>query len=148
MKVDAALATISKLAIDTSPFIYWVEKDKRYVDRVRAIFTKIAAGAIQSFTSTVTLTEVLTFPLKTGDTSVVNAFRNTLIYSGEVSLIPISSAIAERAAELRARYNLKTPDALQVAVAVHQQCDAFLTNDLGLKRVTEVQILVLDDLTV
>jgi hypothetical protein len=33
-----------------------------------------------------------------------------------------------------------------VAVAIHQQCDAFLTNDLSLKRVTEVQVLVLDEL--
>lgn len=33
-----------------------------------------------------------------------------------------------------------------MAVAIHQQCDAFLTNDLSLKRVTEVQVLVLDEL--
>jgi hypothetical protein len=44
--------------------------------------------------------------------------------------------VAERAAELRARYNLRTPDALQVATALVRRCEAFLTNDARLKRVT------------
>jgi predicted nucleic acid-binding protein len=50
------------------------------------------------------------------------------------------------AAELRARYNLRTPDALHIACAIDTGCDAFLTNDTGIKRVNEIRILVLDDL--
>jgi predicted nucleic acid-binding protein len=55
--------------------------------------------------------------------------------------IPVDLAIAERAAELRARYNLKTPDALQVATAIETGCNAFLTSDMRLKRITELRIL-------
>ena len=36
--------------------------------------------------------------------------------------------------------------ALHVAAAIDASCDAFLTNDLGIKRVTEIKILVLDEL--
>jgi predicted nucleic acid-binding protein len=50
------------------------------------------------------------------------------------------------AAEVRARYNLRTPDALQVAAASALQCEAMLTNDSSLKRVTELKIILLDDL--
>jgi predicted nucleic acid-binding protein len=46
---------------------------------------------------------------------------------------------------LRARYNLRTPDALQVATALVRRCEAFLTNDARLKRVTEIRVLTLDD---
>ena len=53
---------------------------------------------------------------------------------------------AQRAAELRARYNLTLPDALQMAVALESGCDAFLTNDSGFKRVTELRGLILDEL--
>jgi hypothetical protein len=35
--------------------------------------------------------------------------------------------------------------ALQVATAIAAGCDAFLTNDAGLKRVTEIIILMLDE---
>jgi predicted nucleic acid-binding protein len=38
------------------------------------------------------------------------------------------------------------PDALHVACAIDTGCDAFLTNDTGIKRVSEIRILILDDL--
>ncbi len=58
----------------------------------------------------------------------------------------ISVAAAERAAALRARYHLRLPDALQIAVALEAGCEAFLTNDRALKRVAELRVLVLDEL--
>jgi predicted nucleic acid-binding protein len=51
-----------------------------------------------------------------------------------------------QAAELRAKYNLRTADALQVASALSVNCDTFLTNDKQLNRLTELRVLVLDDL--
>jgi predicted nucleic acid-binding protein len=50
------------------------------------------------------------------------------------------------AADLRARYNLRTPDALQIATALQSGCQAFLTNDTTLKRVTELTVLVLSEI--
>lgn len=43
-------------------------------------------------------------------------------------------------------YNLQLPDALQVAIALTSNCDAFLTNDVTLKRVTELKIIVVREL--
>jgi predicted nucleic acid-binding protein len=37
-------------------------------------------------------------------------------------------------------------DAFQVAVAIASGCDAFLTNDIALKRVTELGVIVLDEM--
>jgi predicted nucleic acid-binding protein len=54
--------------------------------------------------------------------------------------------IAEQSADLRARYNLRTPDALQIAATLSVGCQAFLTNDKKLSNVTELQVIVLDDL--
>lgn len=74
-------------------------------------------------------------------------YRNLLLATpGIVSRI-VDSAVATTAAALRARYGLKTPDALQVATALTENCEAFLTGDKGLRRVTELRVLVLDDLT-
>jgi predicted nucleic acid-binding protein len=57
-------------------------------------------------------------------------------------------AVAERAAEIRAHYNLKLADSFQVAAAIVAGCDAFLTNDSALKRVSGITILVLGELEV
>ncbi len=61
-------------------------------------------------------------------------------------MLPVNVAIAESAADLRARYNLRAPDAIQIAAALSAGCEAFLTNDAALKRVTELQVLILDEL--
>jgi predicted nucleic acid-binding protein len=53
---------------------------------------------------------------------------------------------AKRAATLRAVYDLRTPDALQIATALEFNCQAVLTNDKQLQRVTELRVLILDEL--
>lgn len=58
----------------------------------------------------------------------------------------VTSTSAARAADLCARYKLRTPDALHVASGLVTGCDVFLTNDLELKSVHEVRIFVLDEL--
>jgi predicted nucleic acid-binding protein len=58
---------------------------------------------------------------------------------------PIDEVVADKAAELRARYNLTLTDAFQLAVAIRAECDAFLTNDSDLKRVKEIPVIVLSE---
>ncbi len=60
--------------------------------------------------------------------------------------IKTDTAIAQRAAEIRVRYNLKLPDSLQIATAITSNCEAFLTNDAQLKRVMELRVLVISEL--
>jgi predicted nucleic acid-binding protein len=68
------------------------------------------------------------------------------VSSPGLQTVEINSIVAERAADFRARYGMRLPDALQVAAAVQERCEAFLTNDRRLARVTETRVLVLDDL--
>jgi len=49
----------------------------------------------------------------------------------------------ERATELCARYNLKTPDAIHYATAVEVGASVFLTGDRGLSHCSEVPIELL-----
>jgi predicted nucleic acid-binding protein len=69
-----------------------------------------------------------------------------LINAANFQTLPIDIKTATSAADLRARYNLRTPDALQVATAIAAGCDAFLTNDAALQCVSELRVLVLDQL--
>ena len=54
--------------------------------------------------------------------------------------------IARHAALLRASYNLSLTDAFQISAALAFGCSAFLTNDVALKRVTELRVLVIGEL--
>jgi predicted nucleic acid-binding protein len=146
VKVSAVLKDVQHLFVETAPFIYFTEKRPIYVDKMRTIFRYADAKSLDVITSVITLTECLTKPLKEGDSALVNAYELLLRDTPGITLMPISQRIASEAAQLRAKYNLRTPDALHIATATVSGCDAFLTNDFGLKRVTEVQILVLDEL--
>ncbi|MBA2486787.1 MAG: PIN domain-containing protein, partial [Nitrospira sp.] len=55
-------------------------------------------------------------------------------------------SLADRAAELRARYRLSTPDALQLATAISHKAARFYGNDRGLRRVKEIECVIVDDL--
>lgn len=146
MKISDALRGVTQLGIDTAPFIYFVEKHALYFDRVAAIFKLISDGALLGVSGVLTLTEVLTLPMKLGNKTLVIDYQDILMNSRGFRLFPIDSTTAQLAADLRARYNLKTPDALQVASVLHSGSQAFLTNDIGIKRVAELHVLTLDEL--
>jgi len=146
MKLSTALIGVNLLGIETAPFIYYTESRPGYVDKMRMIFQAVFNAQVRVATSTLTLTECLTKPLRDQDAALVTAYQAMLRQTRGITLLPVNTTVAARAADLRARYNLRTPDALHVATALTAGCDAFLTNDLGLKRVQEVRILILDEL--
>lgn len=147
MRLADALKNISILAFDTAPVIYFVEANPQYDALVTAIFERVEKGDITGVTSVISLCEVLVHPLRNRNIDLQKRYREILQTSPNFYTEPINAKIAEAAAELRAKYNLRTPDALQIAAALENGCDAFLCNDNGLKRVTELRILILDDLT-
>ena len=146
IKLDVALSGVTALGFDTSPFIYFIERHPAYVQLLREVFLRIDAGTIKGVGSVVTLTEVLTKPKQVGAAQLENEYRSRLLDGRNFTLVPIDSAIAELAADLRARYRIRTPDALQIAAALRTGCQAFLTNEGGLRRVTDLRVLVLDEL--
>lgn len=148
MIIADVLKSVQYLGVDTAPFIYYVEDDGVYADKMEAVIDFVENNDVRLITSTVTLLETLVKPLKTNDKKVEQSYRELFSTTPYLFLKPITDVVASRAASLRATYNLKTPDALQIAVVLEAGCDAFLTNDLGLKRVTEVRVLVIDEMEI
>lgn len=80
------------------------------------------------------------------DTAPVIYYTDLIVSGGGTEFALIDQETAKKAAELRARYNLSLTDAFQVAVAIASGCDTFLTNDIALKRVIELGVLVLAEM--
>ena len=146
MTVEEVLKDVTKLGIDTSPIIYFVQSHPTYDVVVSAIFQQIAAGNIEATTSVLTLTEILSWPIQQGNTQLLAQYRTLLTTSPHFTLVPIDAAVAETAAHLRSKYRLRTPDAIQISAALTTGCQAFLTNDKDLRRVTDLHIVVVDEL--
>jgi predicted nucleic acid-binding protein len=102
-----------------------------------------ALGAPGSLvTSRLTRLECRSKPLRAGDRATLSRY-DVFIAGVELVLAEVTPAVVERATELRARYNLKTPDALHYDTATEGGAAVFLTGDRGLARCTEVPVEVL-----
>jgi predicted nucleic acid-binding protein len=145
VNVAEALAGVSRLFLDTAPVIYHVEGNATYRSRTRPIFQRLSRGDLQPVASAMTLAECLVHPLRAGDAELAERFRRTITRGRNTRYIGVD-AVVERAAQFRAGYGLRLVDSFQTAAALAAGCDAFLTNDRDMKRVTELRILVLDDL--
>ena len=70
-------------------------------------------------------------PMKSGDRALRLRYEHALSL---LRWLDMPQAVYDGAAELRARYGLRTPDALHLACAQHHGCRALWTNDDRLAR--------------
>lgn len=75
--------------------------------------------------------ECLVKPLRDGDVLMQRRYESVL---NNFIVLPIDLSGFDLAANLRARFGLRTPDALHLACAQSHQCKAFWTNDQRLHR--------------
>jgi predicted nucleic acid-binding protein len=134
------------VAFDTAPLIYLIEEHPIWLPIIQPFFEAISQGHLQGITSTVTLTEVLVHPLRRKDTVLAEHYRRVLLNARNVSMLPVSSTVAEQAALLRAKYGLRTPDAIQLATAQEAGASSFVTNDDQLSLPGTLQIINLKQL--
>ncbi|HAH24249.1 MAG TPA: hypothetical protein DCL77_10935 [Prolixibacteraceae bacterium] len=80
------------------------------------------------------------------ENQLVEQYQSILCNSPSIDIFDLTIEIAKKAAAYRAKYGLKTPDSIQIATAVDASADFFFTNDIRLKAVKEIEILVLDEL--
>lgn len=147
MNIANALHNVQRLGVDSAPLIYFIEANPDFVDRARNVFQYADTRQIALITSVITIPEVLSKPLKSGDSKIVEAYRSFLLQTTTFEIVSVNFIIAEKAARLRAQYNLRTPDALQLATAIIHGCQAFFTNDSRLQHVTELRVLLVEDIT-
>ncbi len=141
------LSKIHSIFIDTAPFIYFVEGYADFGQRIKAIFDYFHMNDLQMYSSVITLTEVLSKPFQIDNKKLVEQFIRLFENRRKFHLFDISREIAIKAGELRGCYPfLKSMDALQIATAIENRADIFLTNDLKLKQVKNIEIWTMEDI--
>lgn len=135
-----------KIFIDTAPIIYYLQSSELYYDSMKEFWKKY--DECDYVTSTITITEYLTFPYKQRDTQLVSSFY-AFLNDMDIPVRSIDERIAEKAAKIRAEYkHFKTMDALQLATACITNCDMFLTNDKQLRQFKEIRCVTVDELEI
>ena len=137
--------TGSSVLIDTAPLIYHLEDIQPWSDLTTIAFDLIAADEVKGFVSAISVAELLVKPLVAGAETAapVEAF---LLSMPNTTIAGIDYEVARKAAQVRARSTLRTPDTLLVATAIVLGIDLLLTNDGRLEAAAEsegVKIILL-----
>ena len=112
---------------DSCIVIYLIEPHKLLHDRVEAFF--ISERPQKICISPLVKAECLVGPMRSGDFALQAAYEE--FFSAALTL-DMPELVFLNAARLRARFNLKLPDALHLACAQRHACDALWTNDTRL----------------
>ena len=133
------------VGIDTVAFIYHFEENEKYLPFTNVLFEMIENGKVRAVTSTITLMEILVKPKRDGNQKAANEYKFILQTFPNLEIRNIDAEVAERAAEIRAKYGVKPPDALQVTTSLINNAEAFITNDKELKKIREIETIVMDE---
>ena len=131
--------------VDTAPFIYYIEKSDAYFQKMKTWFSQCYAQGKKLSTSPITVEEYSVYHLKNRKFEYIHTFR-AFITDMDFVVNNIDYDTAFLAAQLRSQYQgIKAMDALQLASAIQNQCDIFLTNDKQLNQVKEIKVLLVDE---
>ena len=126
------------LLMDSAPIVYFLESHPKLARIFRPVFERHAKSELNFAVTTVSIAEVLTGPLQSGNEALAERYR-AILESWQV--IDLTADIAASAARLRASSRLKLADAVQAASALKVNAAALVTYDRDFSRVRSLRVL-------
>lgn len=123
-------------------------EDVPYADFLeRNIFKPISEGSFKGVISVVSLLEILVKPISDGREEAVEDYLASLQNYPNLIIVGVDLPLAVRAARLRVKYRLRTPDAIIAATALETGADGIVTNDRRFSPLSsEIRVLILNEL--
>jgi predicted nucleic acid-binding protein len=137
----------SRVALDSSTLIYFIEEHDVFGPLVDPLFEAVAEGRLTAVVSVISLVEVLVGPLRDGNATLASQYQELLLNSAAVSVATIDNDVALVAAAIRSEHKLALPDALIAATATVHQCVCLVANDAVFRRVPGFRTLLVQDYT-
>lgn len=134
------------VGLDTMVFIYHFKENQAYSPLTFSIFENLEKGNFNGITSILTLLEILVKPKKENNLLLTERYKLLFETFPNLQVKEINENIADIASSLRANYNINTPDAIQIATSLEVKADIFITNDVTLKKISEIKVLLLSEM--
>ena len=131
------------VGLDTNIFLFLLEENKHFIDQAEQILSAVRDGKLRGIFSSIGLIELLTGPKKRRRNDLAVRYREVINNFPHLSVGGINENIVELASNLRAHHSLRTPDAIHIATAIDFGAQSFITSDRRLKRVKEINIVLI-----
>lgn len=143
MGLNIAIPKLGNIYLDTNIFIYFFEENPYYADHIEKLLNKISDQDATIISSTLLLSELLVSPYRTKNKHLIQVYQDLDQILTNLELISLDKNISQQAALLRAKYKIRTPDAIHLATAITKQANIFITADQKLKKIKEIPVKIL-----
>lgn len=133
------------VGLDTMVFIYHFDQKKPYYPICLDIFKLLEKGQARAVTSVISLAESLSHPRLRSQLVKLQDIRSFFLEEPNLKLVEVGFRVGDTAAFLRRKYQIRLPDALEIATALDSDAALFLTNDSSLQKIEEIPIFILKD---
>jgi predicted nucleic acid-binding protein len=127
---------------DSVILIYLMDHTGPFQARAASRIAALRAAGDQIVASDLVRLECRVRPIRRGDTAVLAAFDG-FFGRPDVQILPLTTAIYDRATIIRATHNFNTTDSMHLAAAAESGCHRFLTNDTRLSRFPDLPVEIL-----
>jgi predicted nucleic acid-binding protein len=141
-----SLTSGQRIYLDSNILIHLVEGLDGFEAQLDVLSGALDRGGVTAVTSELSLAETLVKPLALGATLITQQFKELIQTKSMMTVVPITRSILIAAADVRAKFRLKLPDAIHVATALAAGCDAFVTQDSDFKSKLPISVAALSDL--
>lgn len=140
------MTEFNKVFFDTAPFIYYLERNEFFFDKVKSFFQECYRKQIEFVTLTITVEEYCVYPYRNMDLEQVYRFEKFL-NDLNFTVLDITNEIAHQAAKIRADFkDFKAMDSFQLSCAVCSSCDLYFGNDKQLLQFSKIPVITIDQL--
>lgn len=131
-----------KICLDSNVFIAIHNQEQNQL-AAEKIIEAIERHQHEGIISMSVMTELMVGYYQIGEIQEMHTFlaKSKLLFN----LVPVSLEISQEAAELRAFYSIKLPDALILATAKLLNADILISNDIEMKKKSYLKILTIED---
>ncbi|MGA8503139.1 MAG: PIN domain-containing protein [Candidatus Sulfotelmatobacter sp.] len=123
---------MSRVYWDTMLFIYWLEENPQFGNRVGAIWSRMQERKDQLITGTLAFGEVFAGAYKRGANRERIQAVKAALEDAVSEVIPFTVEAADVFGQIKGSLNIPPADAIHLACAASAGTDLFLTNDKNL----------------
>lgn len=122
-------ATPPRFGIDSMTLIYHFESNQEFGPAAGELLRAAEDERCSLVVSVLARLEVLVLPKRHEREDLCRRYREVFEVFPNLATLPVDIPIVEIASDLRAAHNLRTPDAVHLATALHHGAEAFVTED-------------------
>lgn len=138
-----SLRNLKRVGVDTNFFIYYFQKHPHFGPVVKSVLNLFAEHQTMLITSIIAMTELLSF--KASEVLIIR-LEEDLMLMDNLQLMEVNCEVAKKAARIRREFGFTLADAIQLATALENNAEVFLTNDKKLQHFKELKIILLSSL--